>query len=388
MISITKLLCDLPSFGDQLRYKENMTSSGRKPIVVYNCTRRCNLNCIHCYSDSTNQAYKNELDTSQAKKLIKDLADFKVPVILFSGGEPLLRKDLFELLNYAHSLGIHTVISTNGTLITEELAYKIKQASVDYVGISLDGIGLHNDRFRRVNGAYRLALLGIRNLVKVKQKVGLRFTITRHNYPDLKKIFSLVEREQLDRVCFYHLVYSGRGSSMVEDDLTHRQMRRCIDTICKWTVDMYKRGIKKEVLTVDNHADGIYLYLKIRKKDPQRANKILKLLTYNKGNASGIAIGCVDNEGNVHADQFWHSYSFGNVLKRPFGDIWMDTSDPVMRILKNRKRYLKGKCSRCNFLDLCNGNFRVRALAVYGDMWQQDPACYLTEEEIRIKATF
>jgi len=386
MISITKLLCDLPSYGDELRYRKGMTSASRRPIVVWNCTRKCNLACMHCYSNSANKDYEGELTTAQAKKMILELEEFNVPVLLFSGGEPFLRKDLFELNDFAHQHHIRTVISTNGTLITKEIARKIKDNNFDYIGVSLDGINERNDKFRGKTGAFALALSGIRNLVEVKQKVGLRFTITRHNYPDIKDIFRLVEDEAIDRVCFYHLVYSGRGARMTEDDLPCKQMRECIDSICDWAESMYCRGMKKEVLTVDNHADAIYLYLRAKEKDPQKAQKILELLEYNKGNASGIAISNVDNQGNVHADQFWQSYTFGNVKERKFGLIWMDTADPVMAGLKSRTKLIKGRCSRCRFLELCNANFRARAEVVYGDMWQEDPACYLTDEEITLEA--
>jgi len=369
-----------------LRYRKGMTSASRRPIVVWNCTRKCNLACMHCYSNSANKDYEGELTTAQAKKMILELEEFNVPVLLFSGGEPLLRKDLFELNDFAHQHHIRTVISTNGTLITKEIARQIKDNNFDYIGVSLDGINERNDKFRGKTGAFALALSGIRNLVEVKQKVGLRFTITRHNYPDIKDIFRLVEDEAIDRVCFYHLVYSGRGARMTEDDLPRKQMRECIDSICDWAESMYCRGMKKEVLTVDNHADAIYLYLRAKEKDPQKAQKILELLNYNKGNASGIAISNVDNQGDVHADQFWQSYTFGNVKERKFGSIWMDTSDPVMAGLKSRTKLIKGRCSRCRFLELCNANFRARAESVYGDMWQEDPACYLTDEEITLEA--
>lgn len=384
MISITRLLCDLPSYGDELRYRANMTPETRRPIVVWNVSRRCNLACIHCYSNSANADYAGELTTDQVKAMILDLEAFRVPVLLFSGGEPLMRRDLFELNAFAHEHRIRTVISTNGTLINERMAAKIKDAKIDYVGVSLDGIGSRNDMFRGKKGAFERALTGIRNLVAVEQKVGLRFTITRHNYPDIRDIFKLVEDEAVDRVCFYHLVYSGRGSSMTEDDLARADMRQCIDSICDWAESMFSRGLHKEVLTVDNHADAVYVYLRALKNDPARAGGIQKLLQYNKGNASGIAIANVDNLGNVHADQFWQSHTFGNVLRRKFGDIWMDTSDEVMKKLKDRMPYIKGRCSKCRYLGLCNANFRVRAEAVYGDMWQQDPACYLTDKEIGI----
>ena len=384
MITITKLLCDLSSYGDELRYKKGMTSSNRRPIVVWNCIRRCNLSCMHCYSSSSNKNYEGELSTEEAKKMIHDLAEFKVPVLLFSGGEPLLRQDLFELNEYARGVGIRTVISTNGTLITPAMARKIKKGNFDYIGVSLDAIGANNDRFRGCPGAFDLALAGIRNLVKAKQKVGLRFTITRHNYPDLEGIFELTEKEAIDRICFYHLVYVGRGSAMTQDDLPRDEMRRCVDRICGWAESMHSRGIDKEVLTVDNHCDAVYVYLRELKKDPAKARRVLELIRCNKGNASGIAIANVNNVGGVHADQFWQTYTFGNVRERKFGDIWMDTSNELMAGLKDRGKLLKGRCAACKWAELCNGNFRARAEAVYGDIWQQDPACYLTDEEIKI----
>ena len=384
MISITKLLCNLPSYGDELRYRKGLTSLTRRPIVVWNCTRKCNLACIHCYSNSSEKDYEGELTNEEAKKMILDLEEFGVPVLLFSGGEPFLRQDLFELNDFAHQHHLRTVISTNGTLITPIIARKIKDNNFDYIGVSLDGINERNDKFRGKKGAFGMALSGIRNLVEVKQKVGLRFTITRHNYPDLLDIFKLVEDEAIDRVCFYHLVYSGRGSKMAEDDLSHQDTRKCLDSIMGWAQSLHKRGINKEVLTVDNHADAIYLYLKARETDAEKAGKILELLQYNKGNASGIAIANVDNRGSVHADQFWQSHSFGNVKERKFGQIWMDTGDQVMARLKDRKNFIKGRCSRCRFLELCNANFRVRAEAIYHDIWESDPACYLTDEEIGV----
>ena len=382
MINITKLLYNVSSYGDALRYTQGLTCNERKPIVVWNTSRQCNLSCIHCYSDSHNRKYSGELTTEEAKKIIQDLAAHKVPVLLFSGGEPLLRKDIFALNAWARSACIRTVISTNGTLITKLLAEKIKREGFDYVGVSLDGIGKNNDRFRGRKGAFTRALAGIRNLVAIGQKVGLRFTITRHNYRDVAEILKLVEDENINRVCFYHLVYSGRGSSMARDDLTHLEMRRCIDTLCEWTGYLHKKGLNKEVLTVDNHADGPYIYLKMKKENSQKAEEVLRLLQYNGGNSSGIGIANIDSLGNVHADQFWQSHSFGNARVKAFGDIWQDTTDSLMAKLKDRKKYLKGRCAVCKFLDICNGNFRVRSEAVYKDIWQQDPACYLTDEEI------
>ncbi len=390
MISITKLLMDAPNYGDQLRYTpkaheaKNGVSEGRGPVVVWNCTKTCNLKCVHCYARSEAIKYQNELTHEEGLALIDQLAEFKVPVILFSGGEPLLRPDFFELANYAASKGIRPTISTNGTCITPEVAEKLKAMGVGYVGISLDGNEETHDKFRGKEGAYKLAIRGIRNCVATGQKVGLRFTITKDNYRDLNSIFDLIESENIDRACFYHLVYSGRGSGIVDHDLTHEESRQVMDLIIDRVLDFKKRGLNKEILTVDNHADAVYLYQRMKREDPERAKKILELIQSNGGNRSGMAFGNIDSIGNVHPDQFTQYITLGNVRERKFGDIWTDVSNPIMAGLKDRKPLLKGRCPKCAFLNLCNGNFRTRAEAVTGDFWEMDPACYLTDEEVVI----
>lgn len=386
MIGITRLLCGTIQLGDTLRYGRSRADfAARKPIVVWNSTRRCNLNCLHCYMDAESASQSGELTTAQAQEMIDDLARFEGPVLLFSGGEPLIREDLFELGHYAVGRGLRTVISSNGTLISPGVAEQIKAAGFSYVGISLDGIGENNDRFRMQEGAFEGALAGIRNCQAAGVRVGLRFTMNRHNFADLPQVLSLLEQEQIPRACFYHLVYAGRGSQMQQADLTHAQTRQALDLIIDSARDFHARGQQIELLTVDNHCDGIYLLRQLRNADPARAEEAFQLLQQNGGNQSGIAIAAVDPQGNVHADQFWQHYSFGNVRKRPFSKIWLDTSDPLLAGLKNRKPLLKGRCADCKYLDLCNGNLRVRAEAVYGDVWAPDPACYLTDDEIGIK---
>ncbi len=385
MISISRLLCDVVGPGDSLRYSGQFHSSDeQRPIVVWNCTKKCNLRCVHCYSNAGNKESPEIMTTEEARTFIRDLADFSVPVILFSGGEPLLRKDIFELASLAREQGMRTVLSTNGTLITKMVARKIRGAGFAEVGISLDGIGAKNDLFRGRKGAYEAALKGIRNCIEQGMKVSLRLTLTRSTYQEIPAIFDLVEREGIERVCFYHLVYSGRANTTRTEDLDHSQTRAVVDLICQHTLDLHQRGLHKEVLTVDNHADAVYLYLKLKRQDPTRADKVLSLLRANGGNSSGIRIAAVDASGDVHADQFWQHYSLGNVRQRKFGDIWLDTSEPLMHGLRNRKKLLKGRCAKCKYLELCNGNLRVRAEAVFGDIWAEDPACYLTDSEIGI----
>lgn len=378
-------------FGDSLRYTDNAHKArngvreGMGPVVVWNSTRTCNLKCRHCYMSSDAKKYQNELTTAEAKQFIDDLADFNVPVLLFSGGEPLIRPDFFELADYAAKKGVRPTLSTNGTLITPEVARKIKDIGVGYVGISLDGLREVNDKFRGKAGAFEAAMNGIKNCVAVDQRVGLRFTINHHNIQELENIFDFIEEENINRVCFYHLVYSGRGNQMMDEDVTAEESRRAMDIIIRRTRDFEERGLKKEILTVDNHCDGVYMYLKaLQEGKDELAQQIKKYISMNGGNRSGMAFAEVDPLGYVHPDQFTQHHTFGNVRERKFGDIWQDTTNPIMAGLKDRKPLLKGRCSKCKFLDNCNGNFRTRAEARTGDFWESDPSCYLTDEEIGI----
>jgi len=382
MINITRLICGGSSPGDTLRYPVGSDRQNPRPVVVWNATRRCTLSCIHCYSDSRDRDYPGELSTSEAEKMIDDLGACGIPVLLFSGGEPLLRADLFTLSRRAKRSNIRIALSTNGVLITNDLARKIRDEGFDYVGVSLDGIGENNDRFRGKRGAFDCALRGIRSCLSAGQNVGVRFTVTRHNLGDLEGLVDLVEREGIRRICFYHLVYAGRGGDMRGDDLTHEETRRCVDRLGEWAASLASRGVPTEVLTVDNHADGPYIYMKLERENPTRAKTALDFLRASGGNRSGIGIANVDSLGNVHPDQFLQSVSVGNVRERKFSELWQDAPHEILRRLRDRQSSLKGRCARCRFLDICNGNFRARAEAVSGDLWGEDPACYLTDEEI------
>lgn len=392
MIGISKLYCGTVEPSDALRYGRKSSqlpshllqfSKDKKPVVVWNITRRCNLKCVHCYAHAKDKLFENELSTEQGKTLIDDLAQFGSPVMLFSGGEPTIRPDLPELAAYAVEKGMRAVISTNGTLISPSMARTLKQIGLSYVGISLDGMEEVNDRFRGVKGAFNAAVEGMKNCREAGIKVGLRFTINKLNVLELPKIFDLLEKMDIPRACFYHLVYAGRGSKLVKEDLTHNETRVAVDLIMDLTKKLHDKGMPKEILTVDNHADGPYLYLRLLKENPKRAKEVFELLQMNEGNSSGIGIGCVSWDGEVHADQFWRHHSFGNIKDRPFSEIWTDTSEPLMKKLKEKKKHVKGKCASCRWLDICAGNFRVRAEALTDDIWAPDPACYLTDEEIQ-----
>lgn len=402
MINVTKLYCGIDTTGDPLRYgykrgpghgaphpteqEHDVPASARqrRPIVVWTMSRRCNLHCIHCYSDSANQEYPGELAVPEAVKMFEDLAAFQIPALLLSGGEPLYHPHFFALAAAARRLGLRLTLSTNGTLIDQAIAQRIKETGFSYVGISFDGLGPVNDKFRGKLGAFDAALQGVRHLKAVGQKVGLRFTLTRRNFEALTDIFALVAREGIDRVCFYHLVYSGRGSRLAKDDLSHEETRRALDTILERAHSLNRNGKYVDVLTVDNHVDGVYLYLKLLGERQPRARETWELLEWNGGgaNSSGVGIANIDAVGNVHPDQFWQTHTLGNIRERPFGDIWTDSHDAILTGLRNRLPLLKGRCADCRWQQVCGGSFRVRALQATGDPWAPDPSCYLTDEEI------
>jgi radical SAM protein with 4Fe4S-binding SPASM domain len=361
------------------------SAKDRRPIVVWNLTRTCNLKCVHCYTASESKKYPGEITTEQAKATLDDLAEFKVPAVLFSGGEPLVRPDLFELAAHARSRGLHVVLSTNGTLITKEVAQKLKDLEFAYVGISLDSaIPAIHDEFRGVEGAFERTIRGFRFCREVGQKVGLRLTLTRHTAENLDQLFDLIEREGIDRACFYHLCPAGRGKDI--NAPTPEQARAAVDTIITRTNDLLNRGKRVEILTVDNHCDGPYTYLRMKRENHPRAEQVLDMLRWNGGGrySSGVGIADIDFFGNVHADQFSMFRTFGNIKQRKFSEIWQDVTDPVMAGLKDRLPLLTGRCAACKFKEVCAGGLRARAEITTGDPWASDPGCYLTDDEIGI----
>ena len=394
MIGISKLYCGQVEPSDALRYGRHsgklpshllQFSADKKPVVVWNMTQRCNLKCAHCYAQAVTDKGVDPINTEKAKAMIEDLAAYGAPVMLFSGGEPTIREDMPELAKYATDHGMRAVISTNGTLIDRRMAKLLKEVGLSYVGVSLDGGEEVHDHFRGVKGAFRKALEGLDYCREEGIKVGMRFTINKRNAVEVPKIFDILRDRDIPRVCFYHLVYSGRGTELINEDLNHQETRAIVDLIMDKTRESFDAGKPKEVLTVDNHADGPYVWMRLLREDPKRAEEVFELLQFNEGNSSGRGIGCISWNGDVSADQFWRHHVFGNVLERPFSQIWDDPEIELLHKLKDKKPHVKGRCAKCRFLNICGGNFRSRAEAYYGDEWAQDPACYLTDEEIGIK---
>ena len=388
IINLSKLLTEVQSYGDKLRYskKSKGARTGTRhdlgPVVVWNATRACNLSCQHCYAGSDGSRNPEELSTEEARDFIDQLAALNVPVLLISGGEPLLRSDLEELIKEAVSSGIRVTLSTNGTLITPEKAARFKELGVSYVGISIDGLPETHNHFRGEEKAFARALTGIKNCQQVGQKVGLRYTLTAFNREEVPAVFDLLLEENIARLCFYHLVHQGRGSTLNEAALSGEETRETLDYIIFRSDRLPQEHGDKEILTVANHVDGIYLYLKLLEDGDPRAERILQYLKYNGGNRSGTALACVDWKGNVHPDQFSMNHNLGNIREKSLKSIWQSADSGLLQKLRNRRSYLQGRCANCSWLPVCNGNFRARAEAATGDYWAEDPGCYLTAAEL------
>ena len=390
MIGCTKLLCGTATVSEAIKHSGHIDgipprllqfSGQNSPLVVWNMTYRCNLYCKHCYISAEDRNFKDELSSEEAEEMIRDLAGIKTPVLLFSGGEPLLRPDLFYLGKKAAEAGLRPVISSNGTLIDDEAARRIKAAGFQYVGISIDGAPETHDIFRAKPGAFADALKGVHACKAHGVKTGIRFTVNKENQQDLPGILEIIEREGIPRFCMYHLVYAGRGENVADTDISEK--RELLDFISRKTIELHKRGVEVEILTTDNHADGIYLLNYIKQNQPDRYDEIIGLLEMHGGCSAGTKFANIDPRGNVHPCQFWQSYTVGNIREQPFSKIW-SSNDPLMIKLRQKDLHLKGKCGDCQYKKLCGG-CRIRAMAITGDIWAEDPACYLSRQEV-IKA--
>ena len=352
------------------------------PVVIWNLIRRCNLTCKHCYATSADKDFAGELSTSEVYTVLDDLKGFGVPVLILSGGEPLLRPDIFDISQRAKAMGFYVGLSTNGTLIDESNIDAIAAAGYNYVGISLDGIKTTHDHFRRLDGAFERSLHGVRLCREHGIKVGLRFTLTQDNAAELPLLLSLMEEEGVDKFYLSHLNYAGRGNRNRRDDVYHRATRAAMNLLFDRCLDEQQRGIHREYVTGNNDADGVYFLMWVRENFPERAEEIEQRLAQWGGNSSGINIANIDNIGNVHPDTMWWHHTLGNVRERPFSAICQDTSDPLMAGLKQHPRPVQGRCAACRHLAICNGNTRVRAQQISGNPWAEDPGCYLEDDEV------
>ena len=380
MFRLTRYLQALAS--PELAARRPQVAAPTGPVVIWNLIRRCNLTCKHCYATSADKDFPGELSTAEVFALMDDLKAYGVPVLILSGGEPLMRPDIFEISRLAKAMGFYVGLSSNGTLIDTENIEQIHDVGYDYVGVSLDGMRDIHDRFRRRAGAFDASLRGIRLCRNVGIKVALRFTLTRDNAGELPELLQLMQDEAIDKFYLSHLNYAGRGNKNRADDAHHRMTRAAMDLLFDACWNQIVAGRPKEFVTGNNDADGAYLLQWVARKLPGQRERLYRMLERWGGNASGVNIANIDNLGHVHPDTMWWEYDLGSVKDRPFSAIWGDTSDPLMAGLKRRQRPLQGRCAACRYRPICGGNSRTRAWQLTGDPWAEDPGCYLTDDEI------
>jgi len=357
-----------------------------KPVVIWNLTRRCNLKCRHCYTVSADVDFPGELSSAQAMETLEDLGRFRVPALILSGGEPLDRKDLFPLAKRARELVRVLALSTNGTKIHGDTADQVADIGFNYVGISIDGIGATNDWFRGVDGAFDNALRGVRECKKRGIKVGLRFTLTEGNYQNLPDLVQLCQDEGVDKFYLSHLVYAGRGDKNRGEDAERARTRNGMDLLMERAWSAVQNGDDFEVVTGNNDADaGYFLRWAAEHFTEDRVEHVRQHLVAWGGNSSGLGVANIDFLGKVHPDTYWSDYTVGNVKQTPFSELWTG-GDKMLELLRTRPRPLKGRCGECKLRDVCGGNTRIRALQLTGDPWAEDPACYLSDDEIGIES--
>ena len=383
MFRISRYLHALDS-GRSVAPRPRSVTLGSGPVVIWNLIRRCNLACKHCYATSADIDFAGELSTDEVFTVMDDLKSFGVSVLILSGGEPLLRPDIFEVSARAKSMGFYVGLSSNGTLITENNISDIEAIGYDYVGVSLDGMRDTHDCFRRKQGAFDESIRGIRLCHDAGIKVGLRFTLTRDNAAELPDLLQLMHDEDVDKFYLSHLNYAGRGNRNRSSDLHHRMTRAAMDLLFETCWQDVKNGVQREFVTGNNDADGVYLLQWASQHIPEHVDSLRQQLLRWGGNSSGVNIANIDNLGTVHPDTMWWDYSIGNVRQRPFSEIWQDTSDPLMAGLKASQRPLEGRCAICRHLAICGGNSRTRAWQLTGNPWAEDPGCYLSDAEIGV----
>lgn len=350
------------------------------PVVVWNVCMHCNMVCPHCYAAAVSEPSPTDLSTAEGLRLLAEMAECGVRVVVFSGGEPLLRPDLFELLGRAAELGIAPQLSTNGVLVDAPVADRLAAAGVAYVGVSIDGVRAFNDDYRGLEGGHAAALRGLRCAKAAGMRTGLRMTLTNRNVAQIGEMIELAQSAAADRFYLSHLLYSGRGFHVADDDLARGAARDVLEWLFERAAALLDADRPLRIVTGSNDSDGVFLLRWVaRRFGAQAAERVRPILLERGGNPAGERILNVDSRGRVHPDQFWRSAVLGDVREQKFSAI---LQHPLREQLRRRLDHLKGRCAVCSERQLCRGSHRERALARYRDAWASDPACVMEDAEI------
>lgn len=347
-------------------------------IIIWNFTNRCNLSCHHCYSYASPNS-KDFLSTEFILDSISELKKAGIKFVIFSGGEPLIRKDIFQIADALKEAGIVTYLSTNGLYIDEKNVDAIIK-TFNYIGISIDGIEEVHDEFRGLKGAYQKSLAAIALIQKHGGNAGIRFTITNETKESFYSIFELAEKIGVNKIYISHLVYSGRGLENLKIDISKEERRKFVEFTINKAFEYMEQGRDIDVVTGNMEMDAVVFLNMFAKRYPHLKEEMTKRLKKWAGNSAGVRLGNIDWLGRVKPDPFFPHF-IGNMSEVPFSDIWLGRENEMLNKLRVFPRKIGGYCENCGVLEICNGGSRSRANAIYDDLWAQDPSCYLNDEE-------
>lgn len=351
------------------------------PVVIWNLLRRCNLSCRHCYANSFDKDFDGELKLERCLEIVSSIKKAHSPAIILSGGEPLLHPHVFEIAKEVKKQGFYLALSSNGILLTKEIAQKLKEIDFNYVGVSLDGIGPIHDHIRGQQGAFEKSLEGVRRGVEEGLKMGLRTTLTNTNYHQIEDMLNLCIENKVEKFYLSHLNYGGRGNK--KEDAHFKMTRQVMFLLFDKAYEFIQKGIDLEIVTGNNDADAAFLLMWAKNKfSEENIKKLEKILTHWGGNSSGIGVANIDSQGDVHPDTFWPGVKLGSVKEDDFDHIWSLNDHNMIKLLRSDRTQIHGRCSGCDYFKICAGNTRVRAHQLLGDPLASDPGCYLTDEEI------
>lgn len=337
--------------------------------IAWEITRRCNLNCVHCRSSSEMEVDGHpDFPTEEGYRVLDDIAGYAKPVVVLSGGEPLLRKDVFQLARYGSEKGLRMCLATNGTLVTDEVCAKIKDSGIRIVSLSLDGASdeTHDD-FRKQKGAFS----GTINAARLFKKHGIEFIInssfTKRNQEEIPRVYRLAKELGATAWYMFMIVPTGRGEEIMNELISKEDYEEILD----WHYQMEKD--ETDMLVRPTCAPHYYR-LVLQKSKEEGGKFQRRSLKFSTGGAKGCIAGqlivLIDVDGNVLPCSYFPKFA-GNIRKQTFQEIWEES--PLFKDLRDFKRY-KGKCGSCEFINVCGG-CRARAHSLYGDYLQEEPFC-------------
>ncbi|MHB8989287.1 MAG: radical SAM protein [Desulfobulbia bacterium] len=345
--------------------------------IAWEITRRCNLKCVHCRSSSGLEAKGHpDFTLAEAKRVLDDIASYGKPVVVLSGGEPLLRPDVFEIAQYGTGLGLRMCLATNGTLVTQEICTKIKDAGIKMVSLSLDGASAEvHDNFRNQPGAFA----GTLNAAKLFKENGIQFLInssfTKRNQEEIPKIYHLAKELGATAWYMFMIVPTGRGEDIMDELIAPEDYEKLL----VWHYEMEKG--EKDLLVRPTCAPNYYRVVlqQAKEKGDDYERRSLQFSTGgSKGCLAGQLISLIDVDGNVLPCSYF-PMAAGNIREKSFKEIWEHSE--LFHDLRNFKAY-KGRCGSCEYVNVCGG-CRARAYAVTGDYMAEEPYCTYVPKKMR-----